>query len=76
MLATTILLFILIVASAVVSSRFAALFGVEMAVGVIVAIAVDTVDVFGALTAPPLDNFGFFLTVLPNKRFVWFVILD
>lgn len=75
MLATKILFILADVdVSVVVSFRVAAaLFGVEMAVGVIVVIAVDTFNVFNVPTVPPVidpddDIFGFFLTVLPNFR--------
>lgn len=68
LLATKILL-ILVGDASVVSSRcFAvAVFAVKM--GVIVVIAVDIFDVFGAPATSPDDNFGFFLIVLPNFRF-------
>lgn len=44
------------------------MFDFEMDVGVIVVIAVDTIDDFVPLTLCPDDNFGFFLTVLPKFR--------
>lgn len=73
MLETTILFILADVdVSVVVSIRLAAaLFGVEMAVGVIVVIAVDTFNVLNVPTVPSVidpddDIFRFFLTVLPN----------